>query len=68
MLEVLPQLTLQGWQILHLAGKDHAPAVSQGYRNRSIQARVISFTPAMEQVWAVADLAVCRAARARAPS
>lgn len=61
MLAVLPQLSLQGWQILHLAGHDHAANVAAEYRQRKVVARVIDFTPRMEQVWAVADLAVCRA-------
>lgn len=59
--EALPELKLQGWQILHLAGREHAAAVNQAYRQRNISARVIDFTPAMADVWAVADLAVSRA-------
>jgi UDP-N-acetylglucosamine--N-acetylmuramyl-(pentapeptide) pyrophosphoryl-undecaprenol N-acetylglucosamine transferase len=59
-LEVAPRLNLQGWQILHLAGRDHAKAVAAGYVQRSVQARVIDFTPAMADVWAVADLAITR--------
>jgi UDP-N-acetylglucosamine--N-acetylmuramyl-(pentapeptide) pyrophosphoryl-undecaprenol N-acetylglucosamine transferase len=54
-------MKLQGWQILHLSGKDHAAAVRAGYRERNISATVIDFTPAMGDVWAVADLAVSRA-------
>lgn len=54
-------LNLQGWQILHLSGKEHVAAVRAGYRELGIQAAVIDFTPAMADVWAVADLAVCRA-------
>jgi len=61
MLEVLGALKMPGWQILHLAGRDHAPAVSQAYRSRSVSARVIDFTAEMADVWAVADLAVSRA-------
>lgn len=56
----LKSLRLQGWQILHLAGKDHAPAVQAGYQQLSVPARVIDFTPAMADVWAVAALAVSR--------
>ena len=59
-LTVASSLKLQGWQILHLTGKDHAPAVRAGYRERSIPALVIDFTPNMADVWAVANLAVCR--------
>lgn len=59
-IEMLGGVTLRGWQVLHLAGRDHAPAVREGYRDLSVQARVIDFTPAMADVWAVADLAISR--------
>ena len=52
--------TLQGWQVLHLAGRDHAAAVRAGYRDLAVTARVIDFTPAMTDVWTVADLCVSR--------
>lgn len=61
MLATVGSLKLQGWQILHLSGKDHAASVREGYRERSIDAAVIDFTPAMADVWAVADLCVSRA-------
>ncbi|WP_428938761.1 UDP-N-acetylglucosamine--N-acetylmuramyl-(pentapeptide) pyrophosphoryl-undecaprenol N-acetylglucosamine transferase [Fontivita pretiosa] len=54
-------LNLQGWQILHLAGKEHAESVRREYRELGIEAAVIDFTPAMADVWAVADLAISRA-------
>src|SRR5581483_276363 len=57
----LKGLKLQGWQILHLSGKDHAASVRQAYREAEIDAGVIDFTPAMADVWSVANLAVCRA-------
>jgi UDP-N-acetylglucosamine--N-acetylmuramyl-(pentapeptide) pyrophosphoryl-undecaprenol N-acetylglucosamine transferase len=57
----LSGMKLQGWQILHLSGKDHATAVRDGYRADGIDAAVIDFTPAMADVLATADLAVCRA-------
>jgi UDP-N-acetylglucosamine--N-acetylmuramyl-(pentapeptide) pyrophosphoryl-undecaprenol N-acetylglucosamine transferase len=57
---LLSTLTLRGWQILHLSGKDHAESVRAGYRENSIAAGVIDFTPAMADVWAVADLAISR--------
>jgi UDP-N-acetylglucosamine--N-acetylmuramyl-(pentapeptide) pyrophosphoryl-undecaprenol N-acetylglucosamine transferase len=57
----IASIKLQGWQILHLSGKDHAAAVRAGYRERAIAAAVIDFTPAMADVWAVADLCVSRA-------
>ncbi|HEY0008248.1 MAG TPA: UDP-N-acetylglucosamine--N-acetylmuramyl-(pentapeptide) pyrophosphoryl-undecaprenol N-acetylglucosamine transferase, partial [Tepidisphaeraceae bacterium] len=59
-LESLKSIKLQGWNILHLAGKDHAPAVRAGYRELEIPAVVIDFTPAMNDIWAVTDLAIAR--------
>ncbi|HZZ44503.1 MAG TPA: UDP-N-acetylglucosamine--N-acetylmuramyl-(pentapeptide) pyrophosphoryl-undecaprenol N-acetylglucosamine transferase [Tepidisphaeraceae bacterium] len=56
----LPQLNLQGWQVLHLAGRDHGEKVRTAYRELNLSARVIDFTPAMSDVWAVADLCVSR--------
>ena len=60
MTELLPQMTLNGWQILHLSGIDHADKVRAAYREKDLPARVIDFTPNMADVWAVADLAVSR--------
>jgi UDP-N-acetylglucosamine--N-acetylmuramyl-(pentapeptide) pyrophosphoryl-undecaprenol N-acetylglucosamine transferase len=60
-LEVLGQIKLQGWQILHLCGRDHGPAVRAAYHELDIGARIIDFTPDMADVWAVADLAISRA-------
>jgi UDP-N-acetylglucosamine--N-acetylmuramyl-(pentapeptide) pyrophosphoryl-undecaprenol N-acetylglucosamine transferase len=59
-LEMLKQVKLQGWQVLHLAGREHALKVREGYRELSIDGRVIDFTPAMADVWAVADLCISR--------
>ena len=61
-LAVLSDLKLQGWQILHLAGRELAVAVRDAYRNlqTSPVVRVIDFTPEMADVWAVADLAIAR--------
>jgi len=56
----LAGLKLQGWQVVHLSGKEHADDVRSGYREIGVEATVIDFTPAMADVWAVADLAVCR--------
>jgi UDP-N-acetylglucosamine--N-acetylmuramyl-(pentapeptide) pyrophosphoryl-undecaprenol N-acetylglucosamine transferase len=58
--KMLTSMTLDGWQVLHLAGRDHADAVRTAYREAQITARVIDFTPAMADVWAVADLAISR--------
>ncbi len=59
-LTLMKDITLSGWQILHLSGSDHAATVREGYRDVKVPARVIDFTPAMADVWAVADLAISR--------
>jgi UDP-N-acetylglucosamine--N-acetylmuramyl-(pentapeptide) pyrophosphoryl-undecaprenol N-acetylglucosamine transferase len=59
-LGAVPALNWQGWQILHLSGKEHAESVRSGYRELGVDAAVIDFTPAMADVWAVADLTVSR--------
>lgn len=61
-LEMLKDVKLQGWQLLHLTGREHEASVREGYRELEIDARVVAFTPAMADVWAVADLAICRSA------
>jgi UDP-N-acetylglucosamine--N-acetylmuramyl-(pentapeptide) pyrophosphoryl-undecaprenol N-acetylglucosamine transferase len=58
--EALRQVRRDGWQILHLTGKDHAEAVRADYAQHSIAAHVIDFTDRMGDVWAVADLCVSR--------
>ncbi len=61
MLRVLSDLPMAGWQVLHLAGRDHAAAVRGGYEKLpAVRSRVVDFTPAMADVWAVADLCVSR--------
>jgi UDP-N-acetylglucosamine--N-acetylmuramyl-(pentapeptide) pyrophosphoryl-undecaprenol N-acetylglucosamine transferase len=57
---MLGDMTLRGWQVLHLAGREHADAVRAGYRDLKVTSRVIDFTPAMADVWAVTDLAISR--------
>lgn len=59
-LAMLPEMTLRGWQILHLSGRDHAAAVRAGYRELPVDARVVDFTAGMADVWAVTDLAISR--------
>lgn len=60
-LAVLRKITLQGWQVLHLSGREHAETVRAGYRElENVSSNVIDFTPAMSDVWAVADLAISR--------
>jgi UDP-N-acetylglucosamine--N-acetylmuramyl-(pentapeptide) pyrophosphoryl-undecaprenol N-acetylglucosamine transferase len=58
--EMLGGITLRGWQILHLAGREHAEPVRTAYRDLPVPSRVIDFTPDMADVWAVADLAISR--------
>jgi UDP-N-acetylglucosamine--N-acetylmuramyl-(pentapeptide) pyrophosphoryl-undecaprenol N-acetylglucosamine transferase len=60
-IEMFKGMTLRGWQILHLTGRDHADAVRAGYRELEIAARILDFTPAMADVWAVATVAISRA-------
>ena len=57
---MLKGVTLRGWQILHLAGREHAESVRAGYRELNLSARVIDFTADMADIWAVADLAISR--------
>ena len=61
-LEVLATFRPAGWQVLHLAGRDHGDAVAAAYQNLQspIPYRVIPFTSDMADIWAVADLAVSR--------
>lgn len=59
-LESLKSIKLQGWNVLHLAGKDHAQAVRAEYRQLGIPAIVIDFIADMQDVWAVSDLVVSR--------
>jgi len=59
-LAVFKGLTMNGWQVLHLSGRDHADAVRAGYRELEVSTRVVDFTPAMADVWSVADLAISR--------
>lgn len=56
----LGRIKVQGWQVLHLSGQDHASAVRAAYRELDVPVRVIDFTPDMADVWAVADLAISR--------
>ena len=69
-IEMLEPDFLLGWQILHLAGRDHAAEVRAAYQVvPDFPARVVDFTPDMADVWAVADLCVSRSGpRAVAPS
>ncbi len=64
-LKMLERMPFGDWQVLHLSGRDHADAVRTGYRalaemGREVSAHVVDFTPAMADIWAVADLAISR--------
>jgi UDP-N-acetylglucosamine--N-acetylmuramyl-(pentapeptide) pyrophosphoryl-undecaprenol N-acetylglucosamine transferase len=59
-LTMLKDVTLRGWQILHLSGRDHVDSVRAGYRELAQPARILDFTPQMADVWAVADIAISR--------
>ncbi len=59
-LAMFSQMSLDGWQVLHLAGRDHAAKVREGYQTLKVPNQVIDFTPAMADVWAVADLCISR--------
>jgi UDP-N-acetylglucosamine--N-acetylmuramyl-(pentapeptide) pyrophosphoryl-undecaprenol N-acetylglucosamine transferase len=59
-LDLLGTMPIPGWQVLHLAGRDHAAAVRGGYEKINVPATVLDFTPAMTDVWAVADLCISR--------
>ena len=50
-LATLSTLRHQGWQVLHLAGKEHASTVQARYAEYAIPARVVDFTPAMADVF-----------------
>ena len=54
---------LQGWQVLHLAGRELGEEARVAWRQTGLdgRARVVDFTPDMADVWAAADLAVSRA-------
>jgi UDP-N-acetylglucosamine--N-acetylmuramyl-(pentapeptide) pyrophosphoryl-undecaprenol N-acetylglucosamine transferase len=60
MLALAGTITLNGWQILHLSGREHGETVRRGYREKGVPACVVDFTSAMADVWAVSDLAVSR--------
>lgn len=65
-LNLVEKVDLSGWQVLHLSGREQADVVREGYRSLTekgvnISAKVVDFTPEMADVWASADLAICRA-------
>ncbi len=66
---MLSDVTLRGsGRSCTLTGREHADSVRDGYRDLSVAARIIDFTPGMADVWSVADLALERPAPAAARS
>lgn len=58
-------MQLPGWQVLHLAGREHAQSVRAGYAELAAKGwttpvNVIDYTAEMADVWAVTDLAISR--------
>lgn len=53
---------LDGWQVLHLCGRDTAPAdLEREYEKGQVPAVVLPFLDAMGTAWGAADLALTRA-------
>lgn len=50
-----------GWQILHLTGKNRLEFVRQGYQGRRVHVRVVDYTENMAEALAAADLVLARA-------
>jgi UDP-N-acetylglucosamine--N-acetylmuramyl-(pentapeptide) pyrophosphoryl-undecaprenol N-acetylglucosamine transferase len=53
-------MPIPGWQVLHLAGRDHVASVRSAYAGLSVDVTIVDFTPAMADVWSVADLCISR--------
>jgi UDP-N-acetylglucosamine--N-acetylmuramyl-(pentapeptide) pyrophosphoryl-undecaprenol N-acetylglucosamine transferase len=51
----------EGWQVLHVAGCDHRPAVEEAYRRLKMDAKVFGFLPEMPMALACAALSISRA-------
>ena len=50
----------QGWEILHIAGNDHADSVKQAWQDAGVSCRVVGFIQNMGDAWGAADLAITR--------
>jgi UDP-N-acetylglucosamine--N-acetylmuramyl-(pentapeptide) pyrophosphoryl-undecaprenol N-acetylglucosamine transferase len=57
----LPEAERRRWQVIHLAGAQHAGQVQAEYDRLKMRARVFAFLREMEWALAAADLAVSRA-------
>ncbi len=51
----------EGWQILHLAGRDDVERVRSAYQKQNVHASVLDYTDHMPEALAAADLIVSRA-------
>jgi UDP-N-acetylglucosamine--N-acetylmuramyl-(pentapeptide) pyrophosphoryl-undecaprenol N-acetylglucosamine transferase len=54
------RMPMPDWQVLHLTGRDHVESVRSAYKDIPIHSTVVDFTPAMADVWSVADLCISR--------
>ncbi|MGD9688581.1 MAG: glycosyltransferase [Phycisphaerales bacterium] len=52
---------LRGWQVLHQAGHDHHPALTDHYAQAGVRAIVTPFVRTMGLWWSAADVAISRA-------
>jgi UDP-N-acetylglucosamine--N-acetylmuramyl-(pentapeptide) pyrophosphoryl-undecaprenol N-acetylglucosamine transferase len=59
-LSLLKKMPIPGWQVLHLAGREHVASVRLAYADLYVDAKIVDFTPAMADVWSVADLCISR--------
>jgi len=64
LLEVAPRLAHEGIQLVHLAGEEDAPKLTEAYRTAGVRAHVSGFLGVMHLAYAAADVAVARAGAA----
>ena len=59
--ELLKELDVENWQIIHLAGFGYAEETAKRYSDSSSQRLVVDESPEMGLLYALADCVVCRA-------